>query len=392
MTESALQVDLKPYLVFGKPDIRQPEIDEVVASLKSGWLGTGPKVKAFERQCADYVGTTHAVATNSCTAALHLALTALGVGPGDEVILPTLTFCATANVVVHTGARPVLVDVDASTQCLTADAVAAALTPRTKVLLPVHFAGWPAPLRELRALADTHGLKMVQDAAHCIEGQIGGVPATQFGDVTCYSFYATKSVVTGEGGMAVTNDAELATRMRVLGLHGIDADAWQRFSEAGFRPYECVAAGFKYNMMDLQAAIGMHQLARVEDSLHTRERQWDRYDNTLADLPLDLPASPPARVRHARHLYTVRVRSDAVLSRDELVGALHRERVGSGVHYKPVHAHRYYRDRFGYADAQFPTATAIGGATLSLPLGPGLAPSDQERVIETLHQILARRP
>ncbi len=388
MTARSSTAPAAAYIVFGRPDIQQAEIDEVLATLRSGWIGTGPRVKQFEQLTAAYLGARHAVATNSCTAALHLALLALGVGPGDEVIVPTLTFCATANVVLHTGARPVFVDVDAATQCVTVEAVAAAITPRTKALLPVHFAGWPAAMPELRALADAHGLNIVQDAAHCIEGRVDGLPPSRFGDVSCLSFYATKNVVTGEGGMAVTDDADLAQRMRVLGLHGIDADAWQRFSAAGYQHYQCVIPGFKYNMMDLQAALGIHQLARVEDNLRVRERQWGRYLRALRDLPLDLPRDPRPGLRHARHLFTVRVRPEATVTRDEFIQALHRRGVGSGVHYIPVHAHAYYRQRFGDADAAFPVASSIGATTCSLPLGPGLRDREQAYIIEAVREIL----
>ena len=392
MISLSLSNPAQPYVVFGKPDIQQAEIDEVLDSLQSGWLGTGPKVKAFERAITQYVGMEHAVATNSCTAALHLALLASGIGPGDEVIVPTMTFCATANVVLHAGARPVLVDVDAASQCLTADAVEAAITPRTKAVIPVHFAGWPADLPSLRHIADRHRLKIIQDAAHCLEGLIDGIPLSRYGDVTCFSFYVTKNVVTGEGGMAVTNDDAVAARMRILGLHGIDADAWTRFSSAGYRHYSCVSPGFKYNMMDLQAALGLHQLARVEENLQVREAQWARYAEAVGDLPLDLPATPPAGVRHARHLYTIRVRPEAPLARDALMSALHERGIGTGVHYVPVHAHAYYRQRFGYADASFPVAATVGQTTCSLPLGPGLRDAEQSRVIAALHKVLSAPP
>jgi dTDP-4-amino-4,6-dideoxygalactose transaminase len=304
------------------------------------------------------------------------------------VIVPTLTFCATANVVVHVGARPVLVDVDPTSQCLTADAVEAVITPRTKAVIPVHFAGWPADLQALRRVADRHGLRIVQDAAHCLEGRIDGIPASRFGDVTCFSFYATKNVVTGEGGMAVTNDRALADRMRVLGLHGIDADAWQRFSSAGYRHYACVIPGYKYNMMDLQAALGLHQLARVDENLRRREAQWARYQQALRGLPLDLPATPPESVLHARHLYTVRVRPDAPIPRDRLMSTLHRRGVGTGVHYIPVHEHPYYRELLQSQEGAYPVASAIGRTTCSLPLGPGLLDEEETKVIAALHEVL----
>jgi len=389
VTSVSLLNPARPYVVFGKPDIQQAEIDEVLDSLQSGWLGTGPKVKAFERAIAQYVGMEHAVATNSCTAALHLALLASGIGPGDEVIVPTMTFCATANVVLHAGARPVLVDVDGASQCLTAEAVEAAITPRTKAVIPVHFAGWPADLPSLRSVADRHGLKIIQDAAHCLEGRIESIPPSRYGDVSCFSFYSTKNVVTGEGGMAVTNDRAVAERMRVLGLHGIDADAWTRFSSAGYRHYSCAAPGFKYNMMDLQAALGLHQLARVEENLQVREAQWARYAEALRHLPLDLPATPPPAVRHARHLYTVRVRPEAPLTRDALMAALHERGIGTGVHYVPVHEHPYYRELLQNPEGMYPVASAIGRDTCSLPLGPGLRNEEQASVIAALHDTLS---
>jgi dTDP-4-amino-4,6-dideoxygalactose transaminase len=388
MTSLSVSDPARAYILFGKPDIRQEEIDEVIDSLRSGWLGTGPKAQAFERAIARYVDTEHAVATNSCTAALHLALLALGIGPGDEVIVPTLTFCATANVVLHVGARPVLVDVDRASQCLTADAVEAAITSRTKAVIPVHFAGWPADLPSVRSVADRHGLKIIQDAAHCLEGRIDGIPPSRYGDITCFSFYATKNVVTGEGGMAVTNDRALADRMRVLGLHGIDADAWMRFSSAGYHHYSCVAPGFKYNMMDLQAALGLHQLARVEQNLAVREAQWERYQRALRHLPLDLPREPPPGVRHARHLYALCVRGCGPVTRDALMLQLHQRGIGTGIHYVPVHEHPYYKELLAERQCAYPIAAAIGRGTCSLPLGPSLREEEQTRVIDALGEIL----
>jgi dTDP-4-amino-4,6-dideoxygalactose transaminase len=237
-------------------------------------------------------------------------------------------------------------------------------------------------------VADRHGLKIIQDAAHCLEGRVDGAPLSRYGDVTCFSFYVTKNVVTGEGGMAVTNDRALADRMRVLGLHGIDADAWKRFSSAGYRHYFCVVPGFKYNMMDLQAALGLHQLARVHQNLRRREAQWGRYQEALRGLPLDLPATAPAGLLHARHLYTVRVRADAPLPRDALMFELHKRGIGTGVHYVPVHQHPYYRDWLGTPDGAYPVASAIGRETCSLPLGPGLRHEEQTRVIAALREVL----
>lgn len=389
MTAGTAAAPADAFVVFGKPEICAAEIAEVVDSLETAWLGTGPKVKSFERSVAEYMGAEHAIATNSCTAALHLSLLSLGVGPGDQVIVPTMTFCATANIVLHTGARPVLVDIDSESQCITPETVEPAITPRTRAIMPVHFAGRPAPMPALRALADRHGLSIVQDAAHCIEGRIDGRAPADWGDTACLSFYATKNVVTGEGGMVITDDPELAERMRVLGLHGIDADAWKRFGSDGYRHYECVAPGFKYNMMDLQAALGIHQLARIHENLRQRERQWARYDNALAGLPLDLPEDVPENVRHSRHLYTVLVRDAAPVARDALMLALREDGIGTGIHYRPVHEHQFYREAFGYRPEAFPVAHEIGAHTLSLPLGPALSVGEQERVIEALRARLA---
>jgi len=377
------------YLVFGSPAIGEEEIAEVVATLRSGWIGTGPRVQRFECEFAGYVDSPHAVAVNSCTAALHLALLALGVGPGDEVIVPAMTFAATANVVVHTGARPVFADVDRGTLCLDPEAAARRVTARTRAIMPVHFAGRPCEMDSILALAREHGLAVVEDCAHAIETLYHGRHAGLLGDFGAFSFYVTKNVVTAEGGMVTTHDAAAAQRLKTLGLHGLDADAWMRFSDSGFRHYEVVEPGFKYNMTDLQAALGIHQLARVEQNLGRRQEIWARYDAAFADLPVFLPAAEAPGTRHARHLYTLLLDVDRLrVDRDAVQAALHERNIGTGIHYRAVHLHRYYRETHGWARGDLPNSEWISDRTLSLPLSPKLDDDDVDDVIRAVRSTL----
>lgn len=378
------------YLVFGSPEIREEEIEEVLATLRSAWIGTGPRVARFESDFRDYVGAGHAVALNSCTAGLHLAMQGLGLGPEDEVIVPAMTFAATANAVVHAGGRPVLADVDRDTMCLTPEAVEAKLTPRTRAVVPVHFAGRPCEIEEIVALGDQAGLAIVEDCAHAIETLVGGRHVGTFGDFGVFSFYVTKNVVTGEGGMVVTADEAAAARIKTLALHGLSADAWSRFSDEGYKHYEVVEPGFKYNMMDLQAALGVHQLARAEDNLQRRQEIWRRYDEAFADLPLQTPAPEAPGTRHARHLYTVLLDLDRLsCTRDEVLLDLHRQNIGTGVHYRALHLHPYYREVNGHAHEDLPNAEWISDRTVSLPLSPKLTDEDVTDVIDALQRTLA---
>ncbi|MEE4276309.1 MAG: DegT/DnrJ/EryC1/StrS family aminotransferase, partial [Thermoleophilia bacterium] len=365
------------FLVFGAPLIGEAEIDEVVASLRSGWLGTGPKVARFESDFAAYVGAPHTAAVGSCTAALHLSLLALELEPRAEVITSALTFCATVNAIIHAGATPVLADVDPATMNLDPAAVAAAVTPRTRAVLPVHFAGRPCDMDALGEVCRRHGLALVEDCAHAIETTYRGRHAGTFGDFGCFSFYVTKNVVTGEGGMVVARDEAHVARIKRLALHGMTADAWRRFSDEGYRHYLVREAGFKYNMMDLQAALGLHQLARVEESWHRRGAVWRRYQDELAGLPLELPAEPERDTRHAYHLYTVFVEEKrAGLSRDAVLEAMTRENIGVGVHYLAIPEHPFYQEAYGWRPEQWPQATAIGRRTISLPLSARLTGAD----------------
>lgn len=362
----------------------------MVDTLRSGWIGTGPRTERFERMFAEYVGVPHAVAVSSGTAALHLSLLAAGIGEGTEVITTPMTFCSTANAIVHAGARPVFADVDPATGNMDPDLVAAAVTDRTAAILPVHYAGRPCRMDSLKAIAQAHGLLLIEDGAHAVAGAFGGRRVGAIGDATCFSFYVTKNLTTGEGGMVTTRDAELAARIRRLSLHGMSRDAWRRFSVDTFRHYEVIEPGFKNNMTDIQAAMGIHQLAKVDRGLERRREIWSAYDEGLADLPLERPAPEEVDTVHARHLYTVLVDTDrSGKSRDRVLDDLIERRIGTGVHYRPVHLHPWYREQFGHAEGDFPSAERIGARTLSLPLSAGLTDVDVTDVVEAVKEVVS---
>ncbi|MHB1261310.1 MAG: DegT/DnrJ/EryC1/StrS family aminotransferase [Thermoplasmatota archaeon] len=367
----------KDFLVFGAPLIEEPEVEEVLATLKSGWLGTGPRVKKFEQQFAAYEGVADAAALNSCTAALHLSLLAAGIGPGDEVITTPMTFCATVNTILHAGATPVLADVDPRTQNIDPKEVAAKVTSRTKAILPVHFAGRACDMDGLMKVAKAEELQVIEDCAHAIETTYKGRKAGTFGDFGCFSFYATKNVATGEGGMAIAKDPEKLARLRVLGLHGMSRDAWKRFGSDGYKHYQVVEYGFKYNMMDLQAAIGLHQLARVDQNWKKREALWKLYDKHLKGTGLVLPAPPEPDTKHAYHLYTVMVDEGKVgVSRDGFLDAMAKQKIGVGVHYQSIPEHPVYQERLGWDPEAWPNAHRLGQQTVSLPLSPKMTEDD----------------
>lgn len=382
------------FITFGAPQIQDAEIEEVEACLRSGWLGTGPRVARFESDFARYKGlaSTHAAALNSCTAALHVGMVAANLEPGSEVITTPLTFCATANAIIHAGLTPVLADVDPVTQCIDPAAIEAAITPRTSAILPVHFAGRPCHMDRIMQIADRHGLRVIEDCAHAIETEYKGRKAGTFGDIGCFSFYSTKNVATGEGGMIIAREEGLISRAKVLALHGMSKDAWHRFSDKGYRHYQVVEVGFKYNMMDLQAAIGLHQLARVEGNRARRELIWHRYSKAFADLPLGLPAAPEEGTRHAYHLYTVMVDAErSGITRDDFLDAMTVRGVGTGVHYLSLPEHPVYQQRFGWTPERWPHAARIGRQTVSLPISPKLTDADVERVIAAVSELIPAR-
>jgi dTDP-4-amino-4,6-dideoxygalactose transaminase len=379
----------KKFLVFGAPQVTDAEISEVVDTLRSGWLGTGPKVARFEEMFRQYIGVEYAMAVNSCTAGLHLSMIVAGLGPGDEVITTPMTFCATVNSIVHTGATPVLVDCDRQTQLIEPQRIEDAITPRTRAIVPVHLCGRPCNMNAIMDIARRHNLLVLEDAAHAIETVYKGQKVGTIGHLTTFSFYVTKNVVTGEGGMVTTNIAEFADKIKMYGLHGMSRDAWKRFSDEGYKHYQVVFPGFKYNMMDLQAAIGLHQLARVEENLRRRNEIWQLYNQAFADLPVDLPAPDEPDTVHGRHLYTLMVdEMRAGINRDQFMWRLQEMNIGTGVHYVGVHLHPYYCDRFGYKHEDFPNATWLSERTVSLPLSPALSDSDVESVIDAVLRVL----
>ena len=380
------------FIVFGAPKIEQDEIDEVVRCLESGWIGTGPRVARFEKEFAAYKGQPFAAAVSSCTAAMHLSVLAAGIGQGDEVITTPMTFCATVNAIIHAGATPVLADVDPLTMNIDPAEVEARITRKTKAILPVHFAGRAANMDALTEIAARHGLKVIEDCAHAIETEYHGRPAGTFGDFGCFSFYATKNVTTGEGGMVLTRNEEDLARVRVLALHGMSKDAWKRFSDEGYKHYFVVETGFKYNMMDLQAALGIHQLRRVESNWRRREEIWRQYNEAFAGLSVTLPAEVEPNTRHAYHLYTILIDEAAnEINRDEFIDAMTARNIGVGIHYLSVPEHPVCQDKFGWHPEDYPHAMRIGRQTVSLPLSAKLSDAEVARVIEAVQGTLSAK-
>ncbi len=379
------------FVPFALPDIGDEEIAAVTEALRSGWVTTGPKTKQFEQAFTDYLGGgVESIAVNSATAGLHLALEALGIGPGDEVIAPTLTFTATVDVARYLGADAVLVDVDPLTLNMDVVKLCAAITPRTKAIMPVHYGGLACRMDEILAIAREHGLKVVEDAAHALPTTWKGTLVGKLdSDVTVFSFYANKTMTTGEGGMAVTRHADVAQRMRVMRLHGMNRDAFDRFvSKTPAWYYEVVAPGFKYNLTDIASALGIEQLHKLPRFLERRQFLAARYENALRELPLILPADAPKGDVHAWHLYVVRLAPNARLDRDAVIQALADKGIGTSVHYVPMHRHPYWRDRYGLSPEMFPQADAAYRSMISIPLFTAMSDADQTRVITALHEVL----
>jgi dTDP-4-amino-4,6-dideoxygalactose transaminase len=380
------------FLPFALPDIGDEEIAAVTEALRSGWVTTGPKTKQFEQAFTDMLGggDLQSLAVNSATAGLHLALEALGIGPGDEVIVPTLTFTATAEVARYLGADAVLVDIDPVTLNIDVERIRSAITPRTKAIMPVHYGGLACDMPAILTLAREHGLKVVEDAAHALPTTCGRqLVGTLGSDATVFSFYANKTITTGEGGMVVTRDAEVAKRMRVMRLHGMNRDAFDRFvSKTPAWYYEVVAPGFKYNLTDIASALGLVQLKRLPAFAERRDLLAARYHERLKGLPLLLPAAAPAGDRHAWHLYVIRLAAGARVSRDELITALSERGIGTSVHYVPLHRHPYWRDRYGLTPSMFPRADAAYQSMVSIPLFTAMSDEAQDRVIDALHEVL----
>lgn len=357
--------------------------------MRSCWLGKGPKVAGFEEAFRKHQGATHAVAVSSCTAALHLSLLGLGIGPGDEVITTPMTFCATVNAILHAGATPVLADVDPVTFNVSPEAIAEAVTPRTRAILPVHFAGRPCEMNRIMDLVHEHDLMLIEDCAHAIETEYHGARAGTFGDAGCFSFYVTKNLTTGEGGMVLTPHEDVAASIKTLSLHGMSQHAWQRFSDEGFRHYAVESLGYKFNMTDMQAAIGIHQLARIESNWERRRSVWMAYMEALAGLPIQLPPLPAPDTRHAYHLFTILVGEErSGVSRDRFLDRMTAEGIGVGVHYVSIPEHPYYQRELGWTPEMTPAAARVGRETVSIPLSAKLTDDDVCDVVEAVHRSL----
>lgn len=382
----------KKFLVFGKPLIGKEEIAEVVGTLKSGWWGTGPKTEQFERQFSSYVGSSYALGVNSATAGLHLALKALGVGPGDEVITTPLTFVSTANVILHCGATPVFADVERDSWNIDPREIEKKVTKKTKVILPVHLHGRPCNMDTIMKIAKQHKLFVVEDAAHAAEAIYKGKKIGSIGDITVFSFYVTKNIASGEGGMVTTNNKKLSESMRIMSLHGLSQDAYKRYSVRYYRHYEAVIPGFKYNLTDIASSIGIHQLARVEKNWIARKKQWEMYMRAFENIPeLILPAAESSDIKHARHLFAILLRLEKLrITRDDFIDRLIKMNIGSGVHFNPVHLHEYYRRSFGYKPGMFPHAEFIGERCVSLPLGANLTAGDMRDVISAVSWLVLK--
>jgi perosamine synthetase len=368
---------------FFAPALGDEEIDSVVETLRSGWLTTGPKVRRFEEAFATAVSARHAVAVSSCTAALHLALEAVGIGSGDEVLIPSLTFASTGEVVMHLGATPVLVDCG-DQFLIDVQELERKITSRTKAVIPVHYGGHPCEMDKILEIATKHDLRVIEDAAHALPAMYRDRAVGSIGDLTCFSFYANKTITTGEGGMVTTDDDELAERVRLMSLHGISKDAWKRFSAEGSWYYEITAPGYKSNMTDIAAAIGIHQLNRSDGFWERRNEIAGEYNRGFAQTPEIITPKSEAHVQNAWHLYVIRLDTERLsISRNDFISALNESGIGTSVHYLPLHMHPLYRERLGYQPHDLPRAARLFEQIISLPIHPKLSEQDVARVIET---------
>lgn len=384
MTDPSVQ----PFLPYNRPSIDEGEIAEVTDTLRSGWLTTGPKVTRFEAAFREYVGAQYSVAVGSCTAGLFLALAAAGIGRGDEVITTPLTFCATVNVIVQHGATPVLADISPDDYNIDPEQIERKITERTRAIIPVHYGGQPCRMDEILALARRHGLLVIEDAAHAHGALYKGRKIGTLGDATVFSFYATKNMTTGEGGMVTTNDAALADRIRLLANHGMNHSAQHRYEAEGAWYYEVLAPGYKYNMTDIQAALGLHQLARLEGFIARRAEIAACYTKAFEDLGQIVTPAVRPEVRHPWHLYVVQVRPDARTDRDRFIAVLHKQGIGTSVHFIPIHYHPYYREGFGFRRGDYPVCEAVFEGLVSLPLYPSMTDAEVERVIAAVREAL----
>lgn len=377
------------FLPFSKPSISQEAINEVVDCLKSGWITTGPRVVKFTEALKNYIGAPYVLPLASATAGLHLALLALDLQPGDEVITTPLTFAATLNTIILAGAKPVLIDIDPRTLNMDMNHLEAAITDKTKVIMPVHFAGLAIDLDPLYEIAQKNQVRVIEDAAHAIGTEYKGRRIGSFGDTQVFSFHPNKNMTTGEGGCVTTHDEKLAKKVELLRFHGMDREAWNRFGKSGNQHYEIVLPGFKYNMMDIQAALGLHQLAELDDFISRRTELAQRYHEALADWPeWTLPEEPEFEHRHAWHLYTPMLNEFAAhMTRDDFMQSMKEKNIGTGLHYRAVHLYPYYRDRFNFKEGDFPHAENACERIVSLPLFPSMTDAEHDRVLDVMYSL-----
>jgi dTDP-4-amino-4,6-dideoxygalactose transaminase len=385
-------VNRDTFIPYNVPDITDAEISEVVDTLKSGWIAKGPRTVKFEKEFAEYLGAKHAVAMNSCTAALHVALAAKGIGPGDEVITTPMTFASTANTIIHVGATPVLTDIDYRTGCIDPDEIEKKITPKTKAIVPVHYSGQVCDLDRIYEIADRHGLFVSEDAAHALWSRYKGrLIGNRLRGTASYSFYATKNLTTGDGGMLVTDDDEIAERARVLAGQGMSQNAWNRYAKGGTWKYDIVEAGYKYNMFDIQAALGLIQLRRLEEMQEKRLKIADRYQKAFGAIDAVDPPFVPEYATHCWHLYVLRVVPELLtIDRDRFIVELNERNVGTSVHFIPVHNMSLYRNRFGYKESDLPNAQKHFERIISLPLYPSMTDEEVQYVIDAVRDIVEK--
>ncbi|RLC46257.1 MAG: UDP-4-amino-4,6-dideoxy-N-acetyl-beta-L-altrosamine transaminase [Candidatus Coatesbacteria bacterium] len=378
------------FLFFHRSSVGRDELNEIADSFASGWLTTGPKTAEFERRFADYLGASAVVGLNSCTAGLHLGLVALGIGEGDEVITTPITFPSTANVIEHQRARTVFVDVEPDTLLIDPKRLEEAITPRTRAAIPVHYAGHPCDMGRIMEIAKEHGIHVIEDCAHAIEAKIGGRHCGTFGEVGAFSFYATKNITCGEGGAACVKSEDLRDKLTVLRLHGLTKDAWKRYDKGGFAHYECVVPGFKYNMMDIQAAMLLHQLDKLEGFARRRREIVAMYDDAFREMPEVQPLARRPGIEHAHHIYPMLLDLERLnCSRDEFLNAMQAENIGVAVHFRALHLHPHYREKYGFRPGDFPNAEHASNRLVSVPLYPSLTDEDVKTVIAAIDKIVA---
>ena len=381
----------KNFLVFGSPNIEKDEINAVVRVLKSGWIGTGPLVKKFEENFAIYKNTKYSQAVSSCTAALHLSLSSLDLKLGDEVITTAMTFCSTVNSIIHAGAKPVIVDIDPLTLNIDPTEIEKKITNKTKAIIPVHFAGNPCEMNEIKFLSKKYNLSIIEDCAHAIETEYKGEKAGSIGSFGCFSFYVTKNLVTAEGGMVISKSKNAYNKIKSLSLHGMSHDAWKRFGKGGYKHYKVIEPGFKYNMTDLQAAMGVHQLEKIEKNWEKRKLIWYQYKDELKNLPVILPPDEEKDCKHSYHLFTIQIDEKITgLSREKFLNEMKIRNIGVGVHYQSIPEHPIYRKLFKWKASNFPHSYDFGKKTVSLPISPILKKEDVNDVVSSVYDILKK--